>query len=336
MLLGLAYRLLGRMWDAEDAEDAVQEAYLRWTRTGRDDVRDPRAFLVTVVSRLALDQLRSARVTREAYVGPWLPAPVDTRAAGPLDTAELRDTLSYATLHLMERLMPPERAVFGPAGPVRDGRAPAGRGQRPARAADLARRPRAAHAAGPWTTRRGPHTPGDRSGRPPPGVTAGRAPRERRPPHPPSLTGLTSYLLSRTGKAARGALAAELAREGLRLWHMAVLAALADFGPHAQRELSARLAIDPSDVVKVIDELAAPGWVEQARDPADRRRVVISLTGEGRAALAAIDLRARAVQDAVLRPLDAGERRQLHALLARVHAELPPRPGAPRRETSPS
>ncbi|GAA0395955.1 RNA polymerase sigma factor SigJ [Streptomyces luteireticuli] len=109
LLLGLAYRMLGSMWDAEDV---VQEAYLRWLRTDREEVREPRAFLATVVSRLALDQLRSARVTREAYPGPWLPEPVATDAAGPLDTAELRDTLSYATLHLMERLTPPERAVF--------------------------------------------------------------------------------------------------------------------------------------------------------------------------------------------------------------------------------
>ncbi|NUS17667.1 MAG: RNA polymerase sigma factor SigJ [Streptomyces sp.] len=109
MLLGLAYRLLGSMWDAEDA---VQEAYLRWTRTDRGEVREPRAFLVTVVSRLALDQLRSARATREAYVGPWLPEPVDTAGLGPLDSAELRDTVSYATLHLMEQLTPPERAAF--------------------------------------------------------------------------------------------------------------------------------------------------------------------------------------------------------------------------------
>jgi RNA polymerase sigma-70 factor (ECF subfamily) len=109
LLLGLGYRLLGSMWDAEDI---VQEAYLRWTRTDRDQVREPRAFLVTVVSRLALDQLRSARATREAYVGPWLPEPVDAAELGPLDTAELRDTLSYATLHLMEQLTPPERAAF--------------------------------------------------------------------------------------------------------------------------------------------------------------------------------------------------------------------------------
>ncbi|NJP94445.1 RNA polymerase sigma-70 factor [Nonomuraea sp. FMUSA5-5] len=109
MLLGLAYRLLGSMWDAEDV---VQEAWLRWQATDHDEIREPRAFLVTVVSRLALDQLRSARVKREAYTGPWLPEPVDTAEAGPLDTAELRDTVSYATLHMMERLSPPERAVF--------------------------------------------------------------------------------------------------------------------------------------------------------------------------------------------------------------------------------
>ncbi|MBF8192758.1 RNA polymerase sigma-70 factor [Nonomuraea sp. K274] len=109
MLLGLAYRLLGSMWDAEDV---VQEAWLRWEGADRREVREPRAFLVTVVSRLALDQLRSARVRREAYTGPWLPEPVMTSQAGPLDTAELRDTVSYATLHLMERLSPPERAVF--------------------------------------------------------------------------------------------------------------------------------------------------------------------------------------------------------------------------------
>jgi RNA polymerase sigma-70 factor (ECF subfamily) len=109
LLLGLAYRMLGSMWDAEDV---VQEASVRWLRTDRHEIKEPRAFLVTVVSRLALDQLRSARVTREAYTGPWLPEPVHSDAFGPLESAELRDTLSYATLHLMERLSPPQRAVF--------------------------------------------------------------------------------------------------------------------------------------------------------------------------------------------------------------------------------
>ncbi|MFF1482144.1 RNA polymerase sigma factor SigJ [Streptomyces sp. NPDC058301] len=109
MLLGLAYRFLGSMWDAEDV---VQDACLRWLGTDQGEIRVPRAFLIKMVSRLALDQLRSARVTREAYTGPWLPEPVATDALGPMDTAELRDTVAFATVHLMERLTPPERAVF--------------------------------------------------------------------------------------------------------------------------------------------------------------------------------------------------------------------------------
>jgi RNA polymerase sigma-70 factor (ECF subfamily) len=109
-LLGIAYRLLGSMWDAEDV---VADAMVRWLRTDRSQVREPAAFLTTVVSRLALDQLRSARVTRETYTGPWLPEPViadDT--LDPLDSLVKRDTLSLATLRLMEQLTPPERAVF--------------------------------------------------------------------------------------------------------------------------------------------------------------------------------------------------------------------------------
>jgi RNA polymerase sigma-70 factor (ECF subfamily) len=109
-LLGIAYRLLGSMWDAEDV---VADAMVRWLRTDRSQVREPAAFLTTVVSRLALDQLRSARATRETYTGPWLPEPViadDT--LDPLDSLVKRDTLSLATLRLMEELTPPERAVF--------------------------------------------------------------------------------------------------------------------------------------------------------------------------------------------------------------------------------
>lgn len=109
MLLGLAYQLLGSMWDAEDV---VQDAFLKWMKTDRSQVASPRGFLMTVVTRLALDQLRSARATREAYPGPWLPEPVATGSGSPLEEAELRDSLSYAALHLMERLAPPERAVF--------------------------------------------------------------------------------------------------------------------------------------------------------------------------------------------------------------------------------
>ncbi|WP_370414117.1 MarR family winged helix-turn-helix transcriptional regulator [Streptomyces fradiae] len=139
---------------------------------------------------------------------------------------------------------------------------------------------------------------------------------------PPTLLDLSTYLVSRVGKTARGRLAARLARRELRLWDMAVLAALADFGPHAQRELVVRLGVDASDMTKVIDQLAAAGWVERARDPRDRRRVSVSLTPEGRTALAELDAEARAVQDEVLAPLDADERRALHALLLRVHQGL--------------
>lgn len=109
MLLGLAYRLTGSMWDAEDV---VQDAYVRWRRADRSDVEEPRAFLATIVSRLALDRLKASRTTREAYPGPWLPEPVDTSVLGPMDTAELRDTVAFATMHMLERLSPPERAVF--------------------------------------------------------------------------------------------------------------------------------------------------------------------------------------------------------------------------------
>jgi RNA polymerase sigma-70 factor (ECF subfamily) len=80
----------------------------------RTQVREPVAFLTTVVTRLAIDHLRSARVTRETYVGEWLPEPVltDSSRLGPLDTVELRDTVSLATLRMMEALTPPERAVL--------------------------------------------------------------------------------------------------------------------------------------------------------------------------------------------------------------------------------
>lgn len=108
-LLGLAYRLLGSY---ADAEDVVQEAWLRWSAA--EGVDNPAAWLRTVVTRLCLDEVRSARVRREAYVGPWLPEPVHTAdgALGPMDTAELRDSLSLGFLLLLDRLSPPERAVF--------------------------------------------------------------------------------------------------------------------------------------------------------------------------------------------------------------------------------
>ena len=110
-LLGIAYRLLGSMWDAEDI---VADAMVRWLTVDREQVREPAAFLTTMVTRRALDQLRSARVARETYTGEWLPEPIGTAPSplDPLDTVERRESVSLATLRMLEQLTPPERAVF--------------------------------------------------------------------------------------------------------------------------------------------------------------------------------------------------------------------------------
>jgi len=109
-LLGLAYRMLGSM---ADAEDAVQETYLRWHAADRDRVLDPRAFLMTTTTRICLDVLTSARARREEYVGPWLPEPVvDTGALAPDSRTELAEDLSIALLLTLDRLSPLERAAF--------------------------------------------------------------------------------------------------------------------------------------------------------------------------------------------------------------------------------
>src|SRR5262245_23666240 len=109
-LIGLAYRMLGSM---ADAEDAVQETYLRWHEADRDNVENPRAFLMTTTTRICLDSLKSARVRREEYVGPWLPEPVlDTTALAPDSHTELAEDLSIALLLTLDRLSPLERAAF--------------------------------------------------------------------------------------------------------------------------------------------------------------------------------------------------------------------------------
>jgi RNA polymerase sigma-70 factor (ECF subfamily) len=107
-LLGLAYRMLG---SRSDAEDVVQDAYLRFA--GAQDVHNAEAFLVTVVTRLCLDRLKSARAQREVYVGPWLPEPVFDAEGLSADAAtELADDLSFALLLALDRLSPLERAAF--------------------------------------------------------------------------------------------------------------------------------------------------------------------------------------------------------------------------------
>jgi len=111
-LFGLAYRMLGSV---ADAEDVVAEAYLRWRREDREDVANPRSYLFAITSRLALDLLKSAQRTRISYFGSWLPEPLVTSyddSDQPAVVLERTDTISLAFLHLLERLSPPERAVF--------------------------------------------------------------------------------------------------------------------------------------------------------------------------------------------------------------------------------
>jgi len=109
-LTGLAYRMLG---SRAEAEDIVQEAWLRWHQADRAAVAEPRAFLATIVTRLCLDHLKSARARRETYAGPWLPEPVlDAEALAPDRASELAQDLSIALLLTLQRLSPLERAAF--------------------------------------------------------------------------------------------------------------------------------------------------------------------------------------------------------------------------------
>jgi len=109
-LEAIAYGMLG---DAGEAEDAAQDAWLRWRDADRAAVREPEAFLVTVVTRLALDRLKSARARRETYVGPWLPEPWGLRAADdPAEVMAEAESLALALLAALERLDPVQRAVL--------------------------------------------------------------------------------------------------------------------------------------------------------------------------------------------------------------------------------
>ncbi|MEV4813357.1 sigma-70 family RNA polymerase sigma factor [Micromonospora avicenniae] len=107
-LFGIAYRMLS---SATEAEDLLQEVWLRWQTYDRSTVVNPAAFLATTTTRLAINALQSARVRRETYIGPWLPEPVDT-SADPYLGAERGEALEFATLLLMEKLTPNERAAY--------------------------------------------------------------------------------------------------------------------------------------------------------------------------------------------------------------------------------
>lgn len=110
LLFSIAYRMLGSV---ADAEDMLQETFLRWQQVAAGEIESPRAFLVTILSRLCINHLQSARVRREEYFGSWLPEPVVTGpAADPTAALQIDDSLSMAFLVLLERLTPTERAVL--------------------------------------------------------------------------------------------------------------------------------------------------------------------------------------------------------------------------------
>jgi RNA polymerase sigma-70 factor, ECF subfamily len=108
-LFGIAYRMLG---SRQEAEDAVQEAYLRWRRAEAGSVRSPEAWLVSATTRLCIDRLRALKVDREAYIGPWLPEPIVAEVGSPEAELEKVQLLSIAFLVTLERLSPVERAAF--------------------------------------------------------------------------------------------------------------------------------------------------------------------------------------------------------------------------------
>ena len=115
-LFAIAYRMLGSVMEAEDM---VQESWIRWERVDQSAVQNPKAFLAKTVTRLCLDHLKSAKTQREQYTGEWLPEPILTdqairlaNADSPDQLVELADSLSFAFLHMLERLTPAERAVF--------------------------------------------------------------------------------------------------------------------------------------------------------------------------------------------------------------------------------
>jgi RNA polymerase sigma-70 factor (ECF subfamily) len=110
LLFSIAYRMLGSV---ADAEDMLQETFIRWQQSREDNIESPRAFLVTIMSRLCINHLQSARVRREEYVGEWLPEPIVTDpGSDPFGIIKVDESLSMAFLVLLERLAPIERAVF--------------------------------------------------------------------------------------------------------------------------------------------------------------------------------------------------------------------------------
>ncbi|MEV4949605.1 winged helix DNA-binding protein [Streptomyces sp. NPDC053755] len=152
---------------------------------------------------------------------------------------------------------------------------------------------------------------------------------------PPSVLGLNAYLMYAIGKAARRRLQDRLTSRGLRLWHLTVLAILADLGPQAKTVLAARLDMNASDLVKIVNDLVKTGHVDCDRDPDDRRRVVVRLTPAGRSALAELNADIATADDELLGPLTPEERDTLASLLRRVHHHLDPSPAGTPAATRP-
>ncbi|MFB8316760.1 MarR family winged helix-turn-helix transcriptional regulator [Streptomyces sp. NPDC056465] len=139
---------------------------------------------------------------------------------------------------------------------------------------------------------------------------------------PSSVLGLNAYLMYATGKAARRRLTDTLTAHGLRLWHLTILAMLDDAGRLSKGDLATRLDMNQSDLTRTVTGLEAAGYVECARDLADRRRIEVALTPAGRCALARLDSDVAATEAYLLAPLTGAERDLFASLLRRVHTHL--------------
>ncbi|MEU0274301.1 MarR family winged helix-turn-helix transcriptional regulator [Streptomyces sp. NPDC006307] len=143
------------------------------------------------------------------------------------------------------------------------------------------------------------------------------------PPAPSRITALPSWLLGRAATRGRALVAAALAEQGMKMWHHAVLSAVAELGPVAQAELGRSLAIDPKDMVGILNDLQADGLVTRAPDPTDRRKNAITVTRDGVHRLRRCELAADRANDELLAGLEPAERDRFVALLRRIAHPAP-------------
>ncbi|MEU0741312.1 MarR family transcriptional regulator [Streptomyces sp. NPDC006134] len=136
----------------------------------------------------------------------------------------------------------------------------------------------------------------------------------------PAIRSLPSWLLGRAAARGRALVAEALAAEGMKMWHHVVLSAVRDLAPVAQADLGRGVGLDPKDLVGVLDDLQAAGFVVREPDPRDRRKNAVSLTGEGARLLTRCEKAAREANDALLAPLSAAERERFVEMLGRIHA----------------